>query len=320
MVKNVVSKALWMGRAAIFVVGLAVILAITVGLGTTALAAAPGDPFKLGKYNSVDKITRLIGSAPGAMLRIDNNGAGAALDLNVEDANAPMTVNSDAKVANLNADTVDGLSSDDLRGQQGEKGDQGESVTNTDIPADPNNENCTNGGSKFTSVSGETFACTGDTGPAGVDGEDGAPGADGENGEDGANGATGPRGPSNVYADVPNDVEITTSNVTVASVALPAGSYLVTTTMGLSNPSTSQFGLVRCALQPNQDSVFYDASLEPVASSNSSSATLTFTQPVSLAVGGNVSISCSNFVANEGTINGRDIFLSAMQTGSLSRQ
>ncbi len=183
---KIVSKVMWMGRATIFLVGLSVILAVTVGLGTTALAAAPGDPFKLGKYNSVDKITKLIGSAPRAMLRIDNNGAGAALDLKVEDGSAPMTVDSDEKVANLNADTVDGLSSDDLRGQQGEKGDQGESVTNADVPADPNNANCPNGGTQFTVGEGDpTFACTGDTGPKGDKGDKGDTGDTGPSGVSG---------------------------------------------------------------------------------------------------------------------------------------
>jgi hypothetical protein len=45
------------------------------------------------------------------MLRIDNNNAGAnatALDLRVEPGKAPMTVDSDAEVANLNADKLDG--------------------------------------------------------------------------------------------------------------------------------------------------------------------------------------------------------------------
>jgi hypothetical protein len=182
MGKKVVSKVMWMGRATIFLTGLAVILAITVGLGTTALAAAPGDPFRLGKYNSVNKITKLVGKEARAMLSIDNNGGGTALDLSVEDGNAPMTVDSDEKVENLNADTVDGMSSDDLRGQKGDKGDKGDpgqSVTSEQIAADPNNENCPNGGSKFTSASGETFACTGADGEDGVDGEDGAPGAQG---------------------------------------------------------------------------------------------------------------------------------------------
>jgi hypothetical protein len=109
-------KVMWVGRATTFCVGLAVVLAVALGVGTTALAAVPGDPFKLGKPNAVDRITTLVGSATGPLLRVDNDGAGAALDLRVGDGGVqpdakmapPMTVDSQAKVANLNADELDG--------------------------------------------------------------------------------------------------------------------------------------------------------------------------------------------------------------------
>ncbi|CAA9421268.1 MAG: hypothetical protein AVDCRST_MAG01-01-2292 [uncultured Rubrobacteraceae bacterium] len=109
-------KVMWVGRATTFCVGLAVVLVVAFGVGTTALAAVPGDPFKLGRANVVDRITTLVGSATGPLLRVDNDGAGTALDLRVGDSGAPpdakpappMSVDSQARVTNLNADELDG--------------------------------------------------------------------------------------------------------------------------------------------------------------------------------------------------------------------
>jgi len=80
-------------------VGLAVMLAVVLGAGTTALAAVPGDPFKLGQLNTVNRITQLVGTTTGAMLRVDNNGAGPALNLQVEPGKAPLTVSPGAGTA-----------------------------------------------------------------------------------------------------------------------------------------------------------------------------------------------------------------------------
>ncbi|MBA2694062.1 MAG: hypothetical protein H0U65_16480 [Rubrobacter sp.] len=310
---KVVSKVMWMGRATIFLVGLAVVLALTVGVASTAFGAN-GYPFILGKENVSRTASTLVKQGP-------------ALRLSVRPGQPPLRVNSSVRVPNLNADMVDGLHASQLRGQRGpqgdkgDKGDPGESVTNTPIEADPNNDNCENGGASFTVGDGApTFACTGDTGPAGADGEDGAPGADGEDGATGTTGATGPRGPSNAYADGPNDIEISTDGSTVASLTLPPGNYLVSATLGLSNPSTSKVGLVRCSIQPNDAAVFYDASLETVSLTNAAAETLSFTQSVQRSSTGGVSLYCSNFVFQGGTINGRDIILTAVQTESLTSQ
>jgi hypothetical protein len=104
---------MWVGRATTFMVGLAVILALTVGLASTALAGTGvGATFNLGKTNTVNAVTKLVGSVAGPSLQVDNNSANAAataLDLQVEPGKAPMTVNSGAKVANLTADKVDGV-------------------------------------------------------------------------------------------------------------------------------------------------------------------------------------------------------------------
>lgn len=135
MFRSAVSKVMWVGRATVFLVGLVVVVGVTVGLGSTAVAQAQNQPgqqgvFRLAVANTTNALSSLVGSvADNAMLLVDNNGGGPALDLKVEPGQAPMKVDSGAKVDNLNADKVDGLDSEQLRGQtgaQGERGRQGE--------------------------------------------------------------------------------------------------------------------------------------------------------------------------------------------------
>lgn len=109
--KTAVAKVMWVGRASVFLVGLAVILALTVGFASTVLAAVPGDPFKLGRINTIDKATHLVGSANNALLRIDNDSKGpsaTALELEVDPKKPPIRTNSLTKVDNLHADLLDG--------------------------------------------------------------------------------------------------------------------------------------------------------------------------------------------------------------------
>ena len=117
MFRATLSKAMWVGRGAAAVFGLALVLALVMGVATVALAAVPGDPFRLGQTNGIDRMSTLVGGVTGTMLRVDNNSAAAgatALDLRVEDGNPPMKVNSATRVANLNADRVDGKHASDF--------------------------------------------------------------------------------------------------------------------------------------------------------------------------------------------------------------
>jgi|GEM_PF-1006510 hypothetical protein len=99
MIRSAASKVMWMGRATVFTVGLAVILALVFGVATTAMGAN-GKPFLLGKSNVATMVSELV-----------NNGAGPALSLKVGQGQPPLAVNSSAKVADLNADQIDGLDS-----------------------------------------------------------------------------------------------------------------------------------------------------------------------------------------------------------------
>ena len=114
MVRSVAAKLVWLGRATLFLVGLAVVLAVVLGLANAALAGTGvGDVFNLGRINTVNRISQLVGSTDNPMLRVTNKNAGAdatALTLQVEPGLTPMKVNSSTQVSNLNADLVDGRS------------------------------------------------------------------------------------------------------------------------------------------------------------------------------------------------------------------
>lgn len=123
MFRSAVGKVMWVGRAAVFLVGLAVILALILGMASTALGAN-GQPFVLGKAaNSASKATGLVGKIADttkAALSVTNTRGGPAVDLRVGNASvpaddvAPMKVNSNHLVANLNADRLDGRDASDI--------------------------------------------------------------------------------------------------------------------------------------------------------------------------------------------------------------
>ena len=120
--RSAAGKIMWVGKATTFCVGLAVVLALVFGVGSAALAALPGDPFKLGQSNRVDRLTTLVGTLSGAVLKVDNDGPGTALELRVGDPAAvpatktvaPMKVDSQARVTNLNSDELDGKSASEF--------------------------------------------------------------------------------------------------------------------------------------------------------------------------------------------------------------
>jgi hypothetical protein len=122
MVRSTVSKIMWVGRATVFMVGLAVVLALVFGVATAALGA-PVSTFKLGQINTSKAISTLVGAVSGSNLKIENTGTGAnatALELKVPQGNAPLAVNTDAgKATNLNADKVDGQEASSFASQAG---------------------------------------------------------------------------------------------------------------------------------------------------------------------------------------------------------
>jgi len=115
MTKKIYKRAMGIARGTALTIGVAVMMALVLGEATTALAGTGvGARFDLGKTNTVNAVTKLVGSVAAPSLQVDNNSTGAgatALDLQVEPGKAPMKVNSEAKVANLNADKLDDLDS-----------------------------------------------------------------------------------------------------------------------------------------------------------------------------------------------------------------
>lgn len=101
MMRSAVGKVMWVGRATVFLVGFAVILAVLFGVTSMAFAR-DGQSFILGERNVAQSLSTLV-----------KTGAGPALSLQVG-SGAPLAVNSDRRVANLNADRLDGLDSRDI--------------------------------------------------------------------------------------------------------------------------------------------------------------------------------------------------------------
>jgi hypothetical protein len=114
-------------------IGVGVVLALVLGLATVALAAVPGDPFKLGKLNVINTTTTLQGGPPtstgllrlqrtdgiGAVLRVENNKPGGiaarGIDITVPANQTPISVNPDAGTATgLSADRLDGQDQEDF--------------------------------------------------------------------------------------------------------------------------------------------------------------------------------------------------------------
>jgi hypothetical protein len=83
--------------------------------------AATGGNFILGQSNSASSTSSLSAPVAGKALQVTNTSTGAgasALGLNVASGHTPFTTNSGTKVANLNADKLDGIDSTGLvRGQ-----------------------------------------------------------------------------------------------------------------------------------------------------------------------------------------------------------
>jgi hypothetical protein len=115
LMQTIAKRAARVGRSVALAIGVGVVLALVLGAATVALAAVPGDPFRLSRLNAVDAVSRLVGNVPGPMLVVDNDSEAAnarALDLRVEPGRAPLVTSPDAgKATNLDADELDGQDS-----------------------------------------------------------------------------------------------------------------------------------------------------------------------------------------------------------------
>ena|SRR5215218_911055 len=115
MIRSALSKVVWMARATTVVVGLAIMLGLIFGVATSAFGANGGN-FILGSLNNtataITKLTGTVGGGPALQVSNPSTATGStALDLQVATGKAPMKVNSQTKVTNLNADKLDGQDS-----------------------------------------------------------------------------------------------------------------------------------------------------------------------------------------------------------------
>ncbi len=115
--KAILAKSIRIGRATALAIGLAVMVGLTGGFASSALAGTGvGGLFNLGQNNGVNAQSLLFGNSPGAaMLRIVNQGAGEAIRLVVPVGQPPMSVSAGAaKVTNLDSDKLDGKDSSEF--------------------------------------------------------------------------------------------------------------------------------------------------------------------------------------------------------------
>jgi hypothetical protein len=115
MIRSLLSKAAWLGRTTSTMFGLALVVALVVGVASAAYGANGGN-FILGTLNNtataITKLTGTVGGGPALQVSNPSTATGStALDLQVATGKAPMKVNSPTKVASLNADRVDGKDS-----------------------------------------------------------------------------------------------------------------------------------------------------------------------------------------------------------------
>jgi hypothetical protein len=119
MLRSAASKVMWVGRATVFMVGLAVILGLLFGVASMAFAR-DGQSFILGQKNVASSLSTLV-----------RHGTGPGLSIQTDDG-PPLRTNSRYKVTNLNADRVDNKSANDIS----RVAVMNTAATSADLPAD----------------------------------------------------------------------------------------------------------------------------------------------------------------------------------------
>ncbi len=88
----------------------AVTSAVLLGSAPAFAGSGIGGIFNLGKTNTVNAPTTLVGTTSGRMLNVQNKGTGPGLGVTVAAGKAPIAVNPEAgKALNLDADKLDGF-------------------------------------------------------------------------------------------------------------------------------------------------------------------------------------------------------------------
>jgi hypothetical protein len=88
----------------------AVVMVSSAALAGTGIGAV----FNLGKVNSVNAQSALVGSSSLSMLRVKNSGSGRAASFQVKSGHAPFAVNTGVRVPSLNSDRLDNFHASEL--------------------------------------------------------------------------------------------------------------------------------------------------------------------------------------------------------------
>ena len=157
-------------------------------------------------------------------------------------------------------------------------------------------------------------------------GQVGPQGPQGQQGDQGPQGLQGPEGPpglSAVYRTSPSDVTLpgNATSVTVGSLDLPAGAYVVTATFQLTN-TFSVAQPVLCNISVGTDTGGpYALILESNFTGNFTNIPVTLTRAGELATAGTATVSCYDNTGNPDVhVDVRRIQLWAIQAGSLVTQ
>ena len=156
----------------------------------------------------------------------------------------------------------------------------------------------------------------------GAKGKTGATGKQGAQGAPGAEGKQGPTGPSNGYSAfnaTVHNMEFP-QNITMDTVAVAAGSYLVSAKMETVNETTKR-QLVGCELvnDVNGDRGEANVTVEPIGTTSfNGRETLVVQAASTLATAGHWLLDCGGSAVSE-TLKGRNAEISAVQVATLSR-
>lgn len=155
----------------------------------------------------------------------------------------------------------------------------------------------------------------GPQGPQGAQGPQGDPGPTGPAGPQGPQGPAGPSGTSHAYSTAGGFVQYGTSPVTVASLSLPAGTYLVwaTGTVVDGNMATGHDCLLVSGGTTLEE--------EKVSTTTApyTATAVSFSEPVTLPSPGSVEVKCSSATDNSANANeGADIDITAVTVDALN--
>ena len=180
---------------------------------------------------------------------------------------------------------------------------------------------------------------TGAIGPAGPAGPQGAPGADGTDGTDGVDGAQGPAGPpgpagpagpqrpagasgaSDAFVKtVTGKVTIGTHRTTVAHLDLDPGSYIVNTSLKLSQSATTTPTRVSCSLWVGTNRDRGLNRLGPAVGASAMTMSLMVAQDLSAPGGADVRCRYARQGGAPRTVTAKSTQLVALAVGSITRQ